>query len=62
MRPKQALRAQYRKAGMRVRLRQQVDNLFAGRLAAGEFIGEAVWAEIFLNIAMVVIIEIERRR
>jgi hypothetical protein len=44
---------------VRVRLRQQVDHLFAGRLAAGKLTGKAGWTEIFLHIAMVVIVEIE---
>jgi hypothetical protein len=43
---------------MRVRLRQQVDHLFAGRLAAGKLTGKARRTEIF-HIAMVVIVEIE---
>ena len=62
VRPEQALRAQNGKTGVRVGLRQQVDHLFAGCLAAGKLVGEAVRAEIFLNIAMVVIIKIERGR
>ncbi len=47
VRPKQALRPQNGKTGMRVGLRQQVDHLLAGRLAAGKLVGEAVWTEIF---------------
>ena len=57
----QALRTQNGKAGIGVRLGQQMNDLFAGRLAAGKFIGETLRAEIFLHIAMMVIIEIERR-
>ena len=62
VRPEQALRTQNGKTGVRVGLRQQVDHLLAGRLAAGKLVGEAMRAEIFLDIAMVVIIEIERWR
>ena len=60
VRPKQALRPQNGKTGMRVGLRQQVDHLLAGRLAAGKLVGEAVWTGIFLDITMMVIIKIER--
>ena len=62
VRPKQALRPQNGKTGMRVSLRQQVDHLLAGRLAAGKLVGEAVRAKIFFNITMMVIIKIERWR
>ena len=62
VRPKQALRPQNGKTGMRVSLRQQVDHLLAGRLAAGKLVGEAVWTEILLDITMMVIIKIERCR
>ncbi|STV76061.1 Uncharacterised protein [Klebsiella michiganensis] len=62
MRAKQALRTQDCKTGIWVGLRQQIDHIFACRLAAGEFVGETLRAEILRNIAMMVIIKIERRR
>ena len=58
----QALRTQYRKTRLRVGLRQQRDHVFTSCFAAGKFIGEAVRAKVLFDIAMVVIIKIERRR
>ena len=58
---KDALRTKNSEAGIRVGLCQQLDHLFACRFAAGKLVGETVRAEIFGNIAMVMVIKVQRR-
>ena len=62
VRSEQALWAQDSKASLRVGLGEQRNHLFTSRFAAGEFVGEAMGTEVFFDIAMMVIIKIQRRR
>ncbi|MNZ98628.1 hypothetical protein D3C78_1179190 [compost metagenome] len=62
MRPEQPLRAEDGEVGLRVGHRQLLDHLFTGGFAARKLVGIARGAEVFGNVAMVMVIEVDRRR
>ena len=54
-------RAQNGEMGLRIGQRQLLNYLLAGGLAAREFVGVALRAEVFGHVAVMVVIEIDRR-
>ncbi len=59
VRPEQSLWAQNGEMGLRIGQRQLLNYLLAGGLAAREFVGVALRAEVFGHVAVMVVIEID---